>query len=67
MQFINAYTWHLERWYDNRKCKKAKETTDIKTQNLGLWERRRGWAILENRIETYILPYKADDQCNFDE
>ena len=45
----------------------SKRDTDVKTQNLGLWERRRGWAILENRIETYILPYKADDQCNFDE
>ena len=45
----------------------SKRETDVKTQNLGLWERRQGWAILESRIETYILPYKVDDQCNFDE
>ena len=45
MQFINAYTWHLERWYDNPTCKKAKETTNVKTENLGLCERRRGWDI----------------------
>ena len=45
----------------------TKRDTDVKIQNLGLCERSRGWDIGEKSIETYILPYKVDDQCNFDE
>ena len=55
IQCINAYTWNLERWYQQSYTQGSKGDTDIKNRLLDSVGEGKGGMIWENNIETYTL------------
>ena len=56
IQYIIAYTWNLERWYQWPYMRDSKRDTDVKSRLLDSVGEGEGGMILENSIEICILP-----------
>ena len=63
IQYINAYIWNLERWYDDSIQQKRHR---YKEQTFGLCGRRWGWDDLrEQHWNMYITMCETDCQSKF--
>ena len=57
IQYINVYTWNLERWYQWFYIQSSKGDADGKNRLLHLVEKGESGKIWENCIEMYTWPY----------
>ena len=57
IQYVNVYTWNLERWYQWFDIQGSKADADVKNRLSLSVEEGEGLKIWENCIETYTWPY----------